>query len=89
VSRRGGCGDGLACRFAVTVCVHYLLVQEDFAVLFACSAHLLEASHTVAVRLWALQETTIAPNGIRDSVLCCAVKLCALLAIAHPAKASH
>ena len=52
-----------------------LLVQEDFAVLFACDDHVSEASDAAAVRFWALEEAAVASDCIADSILCRAVEL--------------
>jgi hypothetical protein len=43
--------------------------------LFASLDHLLEASYTASIRLWTLQETTVAPDCVADAILCGAVEL--------------
>jgi hypothetical protein len=56
-----------------------VLVEEDFAVLFARSNHLLEARDTGLVRLWALQEAAVAANGVAHAVLGRTVEFCTVL----------
>jgi hypothetical protein len=52
----------------------FLLVQKDFTMLFASLDHLLEASYTASIRLWTLQEATVAPDCVADAILCGAVE---------------
>jgi hypothetical protein len=59
--------------------VGHVLVEEDFAVLFARKCHLLEARDAGLVRLWALQEAAVATDRVAHAVLSCAVEFWRML----------
>lgn len=51
-----------------------LLVEEELGMVTPGIEGFADTAHAVRVRLWALEESTVAAKNIVHTVLCCAVK---------------